>query len=118
RASKAAARPKKKRAAAARWTRSRSRVAARAIAAAAAATTAAPAGCADQRHARMTDGDRATRLGPHFSCGRPSHRSLELPARSARSPLVLAYLAALWPWIVFPLVILWRVRGSRTLDEE
>jgi chlorobactene glucosyltransferase len=25
---------------------------------------------------------------------------------------------ALWPWLVFPLVVLWRTRGSRTLDDE
>ena len=42
----------------------------------------------------------------------------ELPAARRRSPSVLASLAALWPWIVFPLVVLWRVRGSRTLDDE
>ena len=29
----------------------------------------------------------------------------------------LRLLAALWPWLVFPLVTLWRARGSRTLDE-
>jgi hypothetical protein len=31
---------------------------------------------------------------------------------------VLATVLALWPWVVFPLVVLWRVRGSRSLDAE
>lgn len=31
---------------------------------------------------------------------------------------MLDTLLAVWPWVVFPLVVLWRVRGSRTLDDE
>ena len=38
----------------------------------------------------------------------------------AAPPLADAARALLgaWPWIVFPLLVLWRVRGSRRLDEE
>lgn len=31
--------------------------------------------------------------------------------------MTLRFLAAIWPWLVFPLVALWRTRGSRSLDE-
>ena len=39
-----------------------------------------------------------------------------MPIASFDSPG--AILLALWPWIAFPLAILWRTRGSRTLDDE
>ena len=31
--------------------------------------------------------------------------------------MTLRLLAAIWPWLVFPLIALWRTRGSRSLDE-
>lgn len=31
---------------------------------------------------------------------------------------MLTALLAAWPWVVFPLVVLWRTRGSRVLDDE
>lgn len=31
---------------------------------------------------------------------------------------MLAAVLAAWPWVVFPLVVLWRTRGSRLLDDE
>ena len=34
------------------------------------------------------------------------------------APSSLDLLVALWPWVAFPLLVLWRTRGSRTLDDE
>lgn len=31
---------------------------------------------------------------------------------------MLTALLAAWPWVVFPLIVLWRTRGSRLLDDE
>jgi chlorobactene glucosyltransferase len=34
------------------------------------------------------------------------------------APSLTDFAIAAWPWLVFPLVVLWRTRGSRTLDDE
>jgi len=42
---------------------------------------------------------------------------VSLPAPLADDPSLPALLGA-WPWIVFPLLVLWRTRGSRRLADE
>lgn len=41
-----------------------------------------------------------------------------MPATIPLLALVARTLVGAWPWIVFPLVVLWRTRGSRRLDEH